>query len=202
MKKATLEEVLPWLKTGDQFCFGSNTRVSQLVEHFTDSEISHVATVVWGGGLGWLVCEAGAHGVVVRPLAHVLDEWLDAWWLPVVPVPDEEDLLAAVNADLADHVAYAYKHLVVYAIGRRRPTDFTKRVCSEESARLLFAGGLYDGPWGLTPIEVARLRIYGPDYYALKWEGDQPKPIDGFNSTAPDSAAFAGLAPDLGRILT
>lgn len=201
MLVTTLDEVINRVRTGDHFFFGGRG-ISDWVEAWTHSDIGHVASALVEGRLIELV-EALRHGMTLTSLRHRVAESFDCWYCPINrALPISLDAITAKALDVVGrHVEYDKRAIASYFIGRRPEPNEERLYCSEASALLDQYGGIYPGTISLTPIELARLQLYEPDYYCLAWdEADGgPKEIEGYNTVPVTPDVYIGLAPDLGR---
>jgi hypothetical protein len=193
------DHVRHMIRVGDGICMGGHGFVSWAIRRWTCSPLSHWATVFEAHEPERrvrLIESTSLNDVKGVQYSYASDRIRDydgrVWWLPLSAESrrriKEDEFTAFLAAQIGKGYDYAdIAHLcldVLHLIEARE--DWRAYICSELGA----AGGKIGGilpPWmdtsEVTPIDLARLKIWAPDYYQLHGTFCE---IPRYNSLSPE----------------
>lgn len=166
---------------GDVIAFGGEGLVSEAIERFTASPVSHIGMMVSDSLIIESTTLDGYKGVSIHPFENRLATYQGKVWL--LPLSRSCSLSMQLHRTpfLAEaqawnrHVPYDKKGILRFGLRMvlhqlHWKDDPSRMFCSDLVTRLLQAGGVLSAaiaPKEQSPEDVCRMPIYGEDYYQL-----------------------------------
>jgi hypothetical protein len=213
MKKATYGDIRDRVLPGDVIAFLGRNPLSALIKFAGASGVSHVGVIVGAGTAAQepRFAESSVHvddkkptyAVAVTSFRLRVEEYDGAiWWLPMDPAARptfnehgfSQFIESAVGKffDLPAGIEVVLRGLEEKILHAQLPVDARIGLqkgycCSGLVASALKASGLVNigDPAEESPTDVCSWRIYAPDYFLLKGDGDPV--IRGYNTVTPQA---------------